>query len=310
MKRLRRPSFWILVPLVVVALLVAAAGLDLLLVSWRIHHDTVTMPRGGTGTTYVVVGSDSRSALPPGAPDIFGNPNRVPGQRSDVVLVVHTVGARTWVLSVPRDLLVSPSPGTVDRLTLTFAAGAQQLVDGLCRSLNITTNHLVVVNFRSFAQIVDDVGGITVRLPYPVRDSIVDLGIPRAGAVHLNGFEALALVRSRTPQWLVRGRWTTVPNGATQRTLWAGKVFAAVLHAVKGVGLNPLTLQKLAWTGAGTLTTSQGTGLFDLLHLAHSSGSALPLPVSSIPNTIAVRANALTHRTLERAGFAARCHLG
>ena len=76
----------------VVALLVAAVGLDLLLVNLRIHHDTVTMPRGGIGTTYVVVGSDSRSALPPGAPDIFGSPSRVTGQRADVVLVVHTVG--------------------------------------------------------------------------------------------------------------------------------------------------------------------------------------------------------------------------
>ena len=214
------------------------------------------------------------------------------------------------MLSVPRDLLVSPSPGTFDRLTLTFAAGPQQLVDGLCRSLSITTNHLVVVNFKTFAQIVDDVGGITVRLPYPVRDSIVDLDIPRAGATHLNGFEALALVRSRTPQWLVRGQWTTVPNGAAQRTLWAGKVFTAVLHAVKGVGLSPLTLQKLAWTGAGSLTTSQGTGLLDLLHLARSSGSAVPLPVSSIPDTIAVKSNALTHQTLERAGFTDRCHSG
>ena len=59
----------------------------------------------------------------------------------DVVLVVHRAAGRTSVLSIPRDLLVSPVAGKIERLTLTLQDGPQSLVDGLCNSLGIAGDH-------------------------------------------------------------------------------------------------------------------------------------------------------------------------
>jgi LCP family protein required for cell wall assembly len=300
----------VVVGLVIVVLIVAVGG-DYLLLNGRIAHVDISFPLRGTGTTYVIVGSDSRAALPPGASRAaFGSASAVPGQRADLVVVVHVVGAHTWVLSVPRDTLVSPATGTVERLTLALLGGPQDVVDGLCRTLNIPADHLVIVNFRSFAGIVDQVGGITVTLPHPVRDPVSGLDLPKAGVVHLDGLQALALVRSRNPQWLIHGTWTMVPDGSVQRTDWAGRVFTAVLRSAHTLGDDPITLQELAWSASGSLTTDQGTDLSSLLTLSKVTGSVQSLSGTSLANSLAVVPNASTFAALARAGYSRRCTTG
>jgi hypothetical protein len=155
------------------------------------------------------------------------------------------------------------------------------VVDGLCLTLHITSNHLVIVNFLSVADIVNKLGGITVHLPHPVRDPMADLYLDESGVVHLDGTEALALVRSRNPQWLIGGAWTTVTDGSTQRTRWAGKVFESVLHSARLIGINPIKLQELAWAASGSLTTDGGTGLSSLWTLSRISG-----PVESLRSRV------------------------
>jgi len=291
-----------------VVVCVVAAVVDLAAVNARIGHVSVSFPQGGIGTTYLIIGSDSRSAIPSGAREgIFGSPTAVPGHHADVVLVVHRVGSSSSILSIPRDTLVSPDPGTFERLTLAFDDGPQAVVDGLCRTLHITADHLVIVNFQAFSTIVDQLGGVTVDLPHPVRDAMASLLIARSGTVHLDGLEALALVRSRDPQWLVDGRWTTVPDGAAQRTEWAGKVFEAVLGAARRVGFDPIELQRLAWAASGSLTTDGATGLSSLWGLSRTGGDVRPLTESPLSNTLAVEPGASTFATLAAAGFGRRC---
>ncbi len=168
-------------------------------------------------------------------------------------------------------------------------------------------HHLVVVNFSSFAAIVNELGGVPVDVPHPVRDPMADLQLKRSGVVHLDGAEALALVRSRDPQWLVDGTWTTVADGAAQRTLWAGKVFEAVLHSVRQLGIDPIKLQDLAWTASGSLTTDGGTGLTSLWSLSRIKGPVESLPESSLANTLAVEPDAATFATLARDGYGDKC---
>jgi LCP family protein required for cell wall assembly len=194
-----------------------------------------------------------------------------------------------------------------ERLTLTFLHGPQGVVDGLCQSLGITADHLVIVDFRSFAAIVDEVGGIEVDLPFPLRDPVTGLDLGRAGTVHLDGRQALALVRSRQPQQFVRGRWTAAADGSEQRTDWAGKVLSAVLQAARRRRPDPWALQQLAWTASESLTTDPGTGLFDLLHLSELHGPVEPLPARAVANSLAVVPDAATARALANAGYARRC---
>jgi LCP family protein required for cell wall assembly len=290
----------------VLAVLVATA--DLIAINGRIKHVHVRFPHDGSGTTYVIVGSDSRTAIPTGASHAtFGSPSAVPGQHADVVLVVHQVGSETSILSIPRDTLVSPVDGTFERLTLAFNNGPQAVVDGLCRTLHITANHFVIVNFLSFAEIVNELGGVTVNLPHPVRDPKADLYLDESGVVHLDGTEALALVRSRNPQWLIAGTWTTVPNGSTQRTLWAGKVFESVLHSARQIGIDPVKVQELAWAASGSLTTDGGTGLSSLWSLSRARGPVESLTESPLANTLAVEPNRSTFAMLASAGYGNKC---
>jgi LCP family protein required for cell wall assembly len=293
---------------VVLVVLAAAVTVDVLMLDGHIRHVDVSFPHGGTGTTYVIVGSDSRSSLPAGDPaKIFGPPGSVTGQHADVVVVVHVVGDRTSMFSVPRDTLVSPAPGLEERLTLTLLGGPQKVVDGLCRTLHITADHVVIVDFASFADIVDRVGGITVTLPHPVRDPVASLEIDTAGVTHLDGVQALALVRSRNPQWLIDGTWTNVPDGSSQRTDWTARVFDAVLHSAHGIGLDPVRLQALAWAATGSLTADQGTGLTDLYGLSKVSGPVQPLAGTPVANSLAVVPDGTTYAALAHAGYGATC---
>jgi hypothetical protein len=130
---------------------------------------------------------------------------------------------------------------------------------------------------------------------------------PRGGRIRLQGLQALALVRSRSPQWLENGTWVTVPDGAAQRTDSAANVLNAVLAAVRRDNHNPLRLQTLAWDASGSLTVSRGTSLFDLLSFARLHAVATPLPAASIPDTLAVRADAATRAALHRAGYETGC---
>ena len=101
----------------VVALLCA----DAVLLQGRMDRLEVTLT-AGEGTTWVLVGTDSRSALPAGATTSeFGTVDDVPGSRADVVLVVHESRDGTTAFSVPRDLLV-PQGALPPRLARELAA--------------------------------------------------------------------------------------------------------------------------------------------------------------------------------------------
>lgn len=295
---------------IVLLVLVLAVGIDIALVAGRIHHVDVALPQPGPGTTYVVVGSDSRADLPPGAdPNGFGGTVEVPGQRADVVLVVHvTPDGPTTTLSIPRDLLVRGNSGGFSRLTLTLRDGPQDLVDSLCRTLGIRTDHLIMVDFRGFTEVVDTIGGVSVTIPYPVRDRWSGLSLDRAGPQTLTGAQALALVRSRHPEELRNGTWTPVADGAGQRTAWAGVVFDAIRQGAGRAKTNPVLLQRLAWVGAGVLTTDHNTGIFDLASLAQVTGKPIDLPAAAVTGAaLGLQTSDKTFAVLAAAGFDRSC---
>ena len=293
----------------VVVLVVAAAGVsDWFLLSSRIRHVKIAFHHGISGETWLIVGSDSRASLP-GGPNVYGTTKAVPGQRADVVLLVHAAGGHTSVLSLPRDLIVSPKAGEVDRLTLTLLSGPQATVDALCNTLGVAVTRFVEITMAGFARIVDAVGGLTVAIPHPIRDAGSGLYISRSGRVHVNGTQALALVRSRTPQQLIDGHWTGTSEvaGAADRTRWAGLVFAALQHKARAQVPDPVGMQSLAWAATGALTTDSHTGLSDLLGL-RGAGAVTDVPAQTIGNVIAVAPSAATTAALAAAGFTGGCH--
>jgi LCP family protein required for cell wall assembly len=259
-------------------LLVVALLTDAALIASRVDRSPLEA-RPGPGTTWVVVGLDSRAELPEGTTAAqFGSVDQVPGARADVVIVVHRGPDGTTALSVPRDLVVG-SGRDVDRLAVRWLHGPQTVVDDLCR-IGIPTDHLVTVDLRGFAAVVDAAGGLDIDVPAPVRDPAAGLELLTAGRLHVDGITALALVRSRHPERLVDGQWVPAPVDPSGRAAAAGTVLSALVAAARPDPLHPVRLQRVAWAASGALTVDDGTSIADLVGLSGLQVGDVPvLPV-------------------------------
>lgn len=163
--------------------------------------------------TILLVGSDSRAALHKPGDSQFGSAADVGGARSDTIIVVRVVPATRQIalLSIPRDLLV-PIPGMGDqRINEAINTSPNLLIQVLHDQLHIDINHYIDVDFDSFRQIADAVGGVQVYFPTAARDSYSNLSIPAAGCYNLAGDQALAFVRSREYEYYADGQYHQEP---------------------------------------------------------------------------------------------------
>ncbi|MFG3285040.1 LCP family protein [Streptomyces sp. NPDC048111] len=154
----------------------------------------------------LVVGSDSRAgknATRAGGGDATG--------RSDTTLLLHVYGGRkkAAIVSIPRDTIIDrPACTTASGQKLSARQGVMfnavyenggarctvAAVESLSGGLRV--NHYVEVGFDGFAELIDAAGGTDVTLVKPIDDKESGLHL-RAGRHHLNGQQALDLVRTR-----------------------------------------------------------------------------------------------------------------
>ena len=157
-------------------------------------------PADTPGTTWLLVGSDSREDLPEGTGD-FGV---VEGRRSDTTLLLHVAenGSFATLVSLPRDSLVTiPATDSSDeqenRLNAAYSLGGPELT---VRTVELNTglrvDHYTEIGFDGVIRMVDAVGGIEVCVEAAVQDPLSGLNLP-AGCTELDGTQALAYVRQR-----------------------------------------------------------------------------------------------------------------
>jgi len=177
----------------------------------------------------------------------------------------------------------------------------------LC-GLGIPTDHLVTVDPRGFAAMVDAAGGLDVDVPQPVRDTYTGLELDRAGRQHVDGLTVLAMVRSRQPEHLVDGRWVPAPVDPDGRATEAGAVLSALVGQVHGALVRPWRLQRLGWAAPGAVQVDSGTSAAELAALARSHlGPVQVLPVAAPVGDSLVRLpTAATRATLRAAGMSCR----
>jgi LCP family protein required for cell wall assembly len=116
--------------------------------------------------------------------------------RSDTIVVAKAGGG---MLAVPRDTLVDIPGVGKDKINAAYANGGPDLtVEALENLTGVRINDYVVVNFGGVEEIVDAMGGITLKVDNPIRVGIEGrrVFIP-AGTRKLDGLEALAYVRYR-----------------------------------------------------------------------------------------------------------------
>jgi LCP family protein required for cell wall assembly len=129
------------------------------------------------------------------------SPDRSAVGRTDTIILTTVVPTRPYVgmLSIPRDLWVQiPGVGEQRINTAYFFAEASQPGTGPRAALQtiddnfgIPVRYYALVHMSGLVEAVDALGGVTVRLDSP-------LGNWPAGTHHLDGTQALALVRERS----------------------------------------------------------------------------------------------------------------
>jgi len=196
---------------------------------------------GGRPFNLLVVGSDSRESLDAKDGDRFGD---VGGQRNDTTLVLRVEPDRKRVsmLSIPRDLVVPiAGTGAENRINAALTGGPGQLVRTIEENFDIPIHHYVLIDFDGFRAIVDALGGIDVRFPYPSRDLKSGLDVSEAGCHHLSGGRALALARSRYFSYQVDGVWHSDPWADLGRIRRQQAFLQALVAAALDKGLtNPV----------------------------------------------------------------------
>ena len=164
-------------------------------------------PSYNTALNILVIGSDSRK----GIDARFGK--HIAGQRSDTVMVLHLSPGRdrAIVLSIPRDSVVpvlacppaagapgqAAQPGQVEQINATFAQGGPGcLWKSVEHATHIRLDHFLELNFSGFERIINDIGGVTICLPYAISDPRSRLRLSR-GSHRVMGAQALAFWRVR-----------------------------------------------------------------------------------------------------------------
>ena len=120
--------------------------------------------------------------------------------RTDTIMVVRLDPARhrAALLSFPRDLWVDIPGGGKARINVAYRLNDPQLlIDTLKAEFNLNIDHFIQLNYCGFRKLVDSIGGVTVPVPYPLRDTNTGLLVPDAGCTVFDGNTALAYVRSR-----------------------------------------------------------------------------------------------------------------
>lgn len=119
--------------------------------------------------------------------------------RSDVNMLIG-INPKTHqilLISIPRDTYYPlHMNGQLDKFTHAGIYGLQESVNTLQDMINEDINYYVKMNFTSFINIVDALGGITVNSPAAFTTKIGKYEI-KEGENHLNAKQALSFVRER-----------------------------------------------------------------------------------------------------------------
>ncbi|MCK0176226.1 LCP family protein [Mycolicibacterium sp. F2034L] len=219
-------------------------------------------PAAARGTTWLLVGSDSRAGLDPEQQAALATGGEVGNGRTDTIMLVHLPGpfssAPTTLVSIPRDSYV-PIPGYgEDKINAAFAlGGAPLLAQTVEMATGLRLDHYAEVGFDGFAALVDAVGGVTVCPGEPINDPLAGIDLP-AGCQEVGGRDALGYVRTRA-----------TARADLDRMVHQREFMSALLARAgePTVLFNPLRWVPMAHAVGSALTVDEGAHLWDLARL-------------------------------------------
>jgi LCP family protein required for cell wall assembly len=191
--------------------------------------------------------------------------NRSGDRHSDSILLLRTDPAhhRLYYLSIPRDLTTNIAGIGTAKINAAYQNGGAALAIKTIHDLTgLDINHVVVVNFGAFKDLIDALGGIDVNVPAPIRSNRFDCPYATAtrcsqwqgwrfpkGMQHMSGQRAL--IYSRIRENMLNPAETDVTRGSRQQI---------VMDALASKFTSPGTLIGLPFDG-GTLAKPLTTDL-------------------------------------------------
>ena len=242
----------------------------------------------GSDQNILLVGDDSRPANASKAELAqLGTGQDGGGVNTDTMMVLHIPanGAKSTVISFPRDSWIEIPGHGMNKLNAAFELGSQngggdtggaRLLISMIQSLTgLTIDHFVRVSLIGFYDIAQVLGPIKVCLKTAARDSYSAIDLP-AGISYLNASQALSFVRQRH----------NLPGGDLDREVRQQYFLAAAFGKVATAGtlLNPFKLESLLSAVSSSLETDlSGTQLltfaeqFQNLSAGNMTYSTIPI---------------------------------
>ncbi len=285
--RKRRPVRTVLGVLAVLLILAVVALVAVPVYAWSRVTRVDDAPRGERppnqpGTTFLLLGSDSREGLTKAERKRLGTGSTA-GQRTDTVMVLHIPpGGKPALVSIPRDSYVTiPNKGK-NKINAAYSGGGPKLmVQTIEQNTGLRVDGYLEIGFGGFVNIIDAVGGIQMCLPKAIKDRNSHLDLPK-GCQDLSGTQALGYVRMRYAD----------PKGDLGRVERQRQMLAAVAKKAASPAsvLNPVRYWTLCTASADALRLGEDTSAWEMLKLAlamkkvaDGSGYTLTVPVSD-PN--------------------------
>lgn len=259
---LRPKRILTIVAALVVVIIVAGVGTYFSLNS-KLTRIDVLAPTSLTsdGTNWLIAGSDSRGGLNAKEENALALGHDISGGRSDTIMLLHLPanGTRPTLVSIPRDSYL-PIPGHGDdKVNAAYAIGGPKLlIQTIQNATGLPISHFMSIGFDGLVNVVDDVGGVRMCLPGPMKDPKAGLNL-KAGCQVLSGDQALGFVRTRE-----------FTEGDLQREQDQRVLLKAILSKMTSAGtlVNPFAVIPAADGAASAISVDQGTKLSQLVSVA------------------------------------------
>ncbi len=241
-------------------------------------------PADQPGTTYLLVGSDSRADLTAEQRKDLGTGGDV-GQRTDTIMLLHTGSGPNLLMSIPRDSNVDiPGRGT-NKINAAYAFGGPQLlIRTIEQNTGIRVDDYVEIGFGGFVGMVDALGGVEICPNNAMKDPLANLDIKK-GCQDADGKTALGYARSRH---------TSQKLGDIKRAQHQREVVSAIgSEAVSPwTVINPVRYYRLAMAASRSFDVSDGTSALSLGRFGYAmtrvdgkNGLTCGVPISDLAVT-------------------------
>ncbi len=281
-----RPKRILTVLAALVALIIAGTAGTYFYLNSKLHRENILVsypgrPSPGSGTNWLIAGSDSRQGLTVAQERkyVTGFSSEISGGRSDTIMVLHIPagGGRPLLISIPRDSYVDIPGYGMNKINASFDFGGPKLLaETVQDATGLYINHFMDIGFGGFVSVVNDVGGVRMCLPAALHNVASGVNLKK-GCQNLDGGQALAYVRDR-------GSFITQDLQREQDQ----RIFLKALldkMTSAGVILNPFAALPAAAGAVDTLTVDNGTSLYDLYQVAEAMRDPLTTTVPIATST-------------------------